>query len=99
MILSGPIVWFTGDASALDAVVTAGLGLGVVLLVLLPVSCRKPFHAYDKGNLDWNAACEVEAATLALTLRYWPREVKEGRLKAEEAQRRVMPFGSTFVTW
>jgi len=54
-----------------------------------PKYYRKPFHAYDKGNLDWNAACEVEAATLALTLRYWPREVKEGRLKAEEAQRRV----------
>jgi hypothetical protein len=26
---------------------------------------------------------------MALTLRYWPSEVKAGRLKAEEAQRRV----------
>lgn len=36
MILSGPIVWITGDAPALDALATSGLGLGVVLLVVLP---------------------------------------------------------------
>ena len=33
------------------------------------------FHAYEGGNLNWNAAFEVEAATLAITLRYWPNEV------------------------
>jgi len=35
----------------------------------------QPFHAYEHGNLNWEAAFEVEAATLALTLRYWPNEV------------------------
>jgi SAM-dependent methyltransferase len=48
-----------------------------------------PFHAYELGNLNWDAAFEVEAATLALTLRYWPAEVKSGTLKAREAQDRV----------
>ena len=35
----------------------------------------QPFHAYEAGNLNWEAAFEVEAATLAITLRYWPNEV------------------------
>lgn len=36
MILSGPIVWASGDAPATDALATSGLGLGLVLLVLAP---------------------------------------------------------------
>ena len=30
--------------------------------------CRK-FHGYDDGNLDWQAACELESATASLALR------------------------------
>ena len=40
-----------------------------------PTYYRRPFHAYERGNLCWEAAFEVEAASLALTLRYWPNEV------------------------
>jgi SAM-dependent methyltransferase len=44
------------------------------------------FHAYDAGNLCWQAACEAEQATDAMALRVWPDEVLEpaqaqGRLR------------------
>ena len=31
----------------------------------------KPFHGYDKGNLNWNAALEGDAATLSIAVNYW----------------------------
>ena len=31
----------------------------------------KPFHGYDEGNLNWNAALEAEAATLSISAGYW----------------------------
>jgi SAM-dependent methyltransferase len=33
-----------------------------------------PFHAYDAGNLCWQAAFEAESATYAMALRVWPQE-------------------------
>jgi ubiquinone/menaquinone biosynthesis C-methylase UbiE len=33
-----------------------------------------PFHAYDAGNLCWDAAFEAESATYAMALRVWPDE-------------------------
>jgi len=33
-----------------------------------------PFHAYDEGNLCWDAAFEAESATKAMALRVWPQE-------------------------
>jgi ubiquinone/menaquinone biosynthesis C-methylase UbiE len=33
-----------------------------------------PFHAYDAGNLCWDAAFEAESATYAMALRIWPNE-------------------------
>jgi ubiquinone/menaquinone biosynthesis C-methylase UbiE len=33
-----------------------------------------PFHAYDKGNLCWDAAFEAESATYAMALRVWPKD-------------------------
>jgi len=33
-----------------------------------------PFHAYDAGNLCWQAAFEAEPATYAMALRVWPQE-------------------------
>ena len=32
----------------------------------------KPFHGYDEGNLNWQAALEAEAATLSISAGYWP---------------------------
>ena len=33
------------------------------------------FHAYEQGNLCWQAAAEAEQATDAMALRIWPEEV------------------------
>ena len=33
------------------------------------------FHAYEQGNLCWQAAAEAEQATDAMALRVWPEEV------------------------
>lgn len=33
-----------------------------------------PFHAYDAGNMCWEAAYEAEPATYAMALRVWPEE-------------------------
>lgn len=36
------------------------------------------FHAYDEGNLSWNAATEVEVASYAAHARIWNLESKQG---------------------
>ena len=33
-----------------------------------------PFHAYNEGNLSWQAAFEAPSATYAMALRVWPKE-------------------------
>ncbi len=33
-----------------------------------------PFHAYEQGNLCWEAAFEAESATYVIALRVWPKE-------------------------
>ncbi|MFM1800199.1 MAG: hypothetical protein RLZZ117_2477 [Cyanobacteriota bacterium] len=43
------------------------------------------FHAYNAGNLCWQAACEAEQATDAMALRVWPEE----SLEPEAAQARL----------
>lgn len=45
----------------------------------------KDFHAYDDGNLNWEAAYECESATMAMALRVWPTEA----LTAVQAQTRL----------
>ena len=37
--------------------------------IVYPAYYTQPFHAYDEGNLAWEAAREVEAATAAMGLR------------------------------
>ncbi|NJM45696.1 MAG: class I SAM-dependent methyltransferase [Alkalinema sp. RU_4_3] len=44
-----------------------------------------PFHAYDQGNLCWDAAFEAESATYAMALRVWPSD----NLTWEAAQERL----------
>lgn len=36
-----------------------------------PEYYKRPFHGYDKGNLNWLAAYEGEAATLSMAVNYW----------------------------
>ncbi|MGL5080619.1 MAG: class I SAM-dependent methyltransferase [Microcoleaceae cyanobacterium] len=53
--------------------------------VTYPDYYQKPFHAYDQGNLCWQAAFEAESATYAMALRVWPQE----RLSWQGAQNRL----------
>ena len=50
-----------------------------------PPYYRVRFHAYDAGNLCWEAAGEAEQATDAMALRVWPDEA----LAPQVAQRRL----------
>ncbi|MBD0269660.1 MAG: class I SAM-dependent methyltransferase, partial [Cyanobacteria bacterium Co-bin8] len=44
------------------------------LAVTYPDYYQVPFHAYNEGNLCWQAAFEVEPATYSMGLRVWPQE-------------------------
>lgn len=53
--------------------------------IVYPDYYQQPFHAYDEGNLCWDAAFEAESATLAMALRVWPKE----NITWETAQERL----------
>ena len=53
--------------------------------VVYPDYYQVPFHAYDQGNLCWEAAFEAPSATLAMALRVWPQE----NLTWDKAQERL----------
>ena len=42
--------------------------------IVYPDYYTVPFHAYDEGNLCWQAAFEAESATQSMALRTWPQE-------------------------
>ncbi len=44
----------------------------------------KSFHAYEKGNLCWEAATEVAVAAQAVHARLWPEEGAAGTLKLRQ---------------
>ncbi len=50
-----------------------------------PAYYQARFHAYEKGNLCWQAAAEAEQATDAMALRIWPNE----QLSPLQAQNRL----------
>lgn len=39
--------------------------------LMYPEYYTLPFHGYDTGNLNWDAAYEGEAATLSMAVNYW----------------------------
>jgi ubiquinone/menaquinone biosynthesis C-methylase UbiE len=53
--------------------------------VTVPAYYRARFHAYEQGNLCWEAACEAEQATASVALRVWKGE----SLTPEQAQGRM----------
>ena len=53
--------------------------------VVTPPYYLARFHAYEQGNLCWQAAAEAEQATDAMALRIWPEEA----LSPELAQTRL----------
>jgi SAM-dependent methyltransferase len=54
-------------------------------VITAPAYYRARFHAYQQGNLCWEAACEAEQATDAMALRVWPSE----DLSPAQAQQRL----------
>ncbi|MEB3280936.1 MAG: class I SAM-dependent methyltransferase [Lyngbya sp.] len=42
--------------------------------IIYPDYYQKPFHAYEAGNLCWQAAFEAESATYSMGLRVWKNE-------------------------
>jgi ubiquinone/menaquinone biosynthesis C-methylase UbiE len=53
--------------------------------LIYPDYYQVPFHAYDRGNLCWQAAFEAASATHAMALRVW----KDEQLTWQEAQARL----------
>ena len=53
--------------------------------IVYPAYYQVPFHAYEQGNLCWQAAFEAESATYAMALRIWKSEA----LTWETAQERL----------
>ena len=39
--------------------------------LVYPSYYTKPFHGYNSGNMNWQAAIEAKAATLSVSSRYW----------------------------
>jgi len=64
--------------------------------VTYPAYYQVPFHAYELGNLCWQAAFEAESATYALGLRIWPKE-KMSWQTAQERWRKN--FHQLLATW
>jgi len=60
----------TLEASAAKALLATSTNPNVTY----PDYYQVPFHAYDRGNLCWQAAFEAEPATYAMALRVWPQE-------------------------
>ncbi|WP_019506330.1 class I SAM-dependent methyltransferase [Pleurocapsa sp. PCC 7319] len=53
--------------------------------LVYPEYYQVPFHAYDRGNLCWQAAFEAASATYSMGLRVWKNE----NLSWQEAQQRL----------
>ena len=53
--------------------------------IAYPDYYQVPFHAYDEGNLCWQAAFEAASATKSMALRVW----KEEDITWQEAQQRL----------
>lgn len=75
--------------------------------VAIPAYYNQPFHGYDRGNLNWDAACEMDASTFSMTSNYWPAVAYEDAAayvrgnfteairmyRIDEAPRRILDVG------
>lgn len=59
---------------------------------IAPAYYKARFHAYNQGNLCWDAACEAEQATASVALRIWKQEPLSP--EAAEARMRDAIFAS-----
>ncbi len=51
---------------------------------------RRTFHAYDQGNLCWEAALEVESAAYAVHAKIWPHAGAQGDAKLRQSYHDVL---------
>lgn len=49
-----------------------------------------PFHAYDQGNLSWEAASEVEVAAHAVHARIWPDAGAQGDARLRQSYHEIL---------
>jgi ubiquinone/menaquinone biosynthesis C-methylase UbiE len=50
----------------------------------------RPFHAYDQGNLSWDAAMEVEVAAQTVHARLWPEAGAQGDAKLRQSYHSIL---------
>jgi ubiquinone/menaquinone biosynthesis C-methylase UbiE len=50
----------------------------------------QPFHAYEKGNLSWDAATEVEVAAYSVHAKIWGGENKQGDAKLRDSYHQIL---------
>ncbi|MEL7085125.1 MAG: methyltransferase domain-containing protein [Cyanobacteria bacterium J06597_1] len=55
-----------------------------------PAYYQSPFHAYDDGNLSWDAATEVEVAARAVHATIWPDAGIDGDAKLRQSYHDVL---------
>lgn len=79
------VMWRANYAALKASGVQAELSSLTNVAVQYPDYYNVPFHAYDDGNLCWDAAFEAESATYAMALRIWKNEA----LTADQAQARL----------
>ena len=79
------VTWRENYAALKASGVQAELSALTNLDIEYPDYYHVPFHAYDEGNLCWDAAFEAESATYAMALRIWKNEP----LTADQAQERL----------
>lgn len=58
--------------------------------LIYPEYYLRPFHAYDEGNLGWEAAMEVDVAAHAVHARIWPEAGAQGDAKLRQSYHDVL---------
>jgi predicted O-methyltransferase YrrM len=55
--------------------------------LIYPKYYLKPFHAYDEGNLSWQAAMEVESAALSVHSQIFNKPNIDANLKSNDKEK------------
>jgi len=58
--------------------------------LIYPEYYLRSFHAYDEGNLSWEAATEVEVAAYAVHARIWPEAGAQGDARLRQSYHDVL---------
>ncbi len=69
--------WRTKSSASAEELISANTDASGVKVVV-PKYYRQEFHAYDNGNLEWNAALEQEIASRAVGARNFPAYGADG---------------------